>query len=158
MISLRSLTAAALALGLGATSVIAASHTTPEGQAVAARKAHMQLYAHNLGILGGMARGNMDYDADAAAAAASNLAKLATMDQRTYWLPGTDSGSMENSRLKPELFDNVDKAIEINMNLAQGAEALAAVAGNGLEALQGAIGPVGGACGECHKAFREPAN
>ena len=34
---------------------------------VVARQSHMQLYAHNLGILGGMAQGKMDYDADAAA-------------------------------------------------------------------------------------------
>ena len=43
-----------------------AQQNDPMAAAVKARQAHMQLYAANLGVLGGMARGNMDYDAEAA--------------------------------------------------------------------------------------------
>ena len=30
------------------------------------------------------------------------------------------------------------------------------VAGNGLEAMQAAVGPVGATCGACHDAYRQP--
>ena len=53
--------------------------------AVAARKAHMDLYSFNLGMLGAMAKGETEYNADAAKAAAGNLAALAQLNQSAYW-------------------------------------------------------------------------
>lgn len=76
--------------------------------AVKARQSHMQLYAHNLGILGGMARGNIEYDAGAAQAAANNLAALSTLDQRSYWVPGTSNAELgEATRALPALWEAV---------------------------------------------------
>ena len=43
--------------------------TTPRSRRrVDARQAHMSLFAFNIGLLGGMAKGEIDYDADAASA------------------------------------------------------------------------------------------
>ena len=70
--------------------------------AVTARKAHMQLYSFNLGTLGAMAKGEVEYDADAASAAAGNLAALAALSQRAYWVPGTSSDDLpDESRALP---------------------------------------------------------
>ena len=124
--------------------------------AVKARKAHMQLYAFNLGTLGGMARGNIEYNAEAASAAASNLAALANLSQRAYWLPNTAVGDVEGSRALPAIWQDGSTAGAKGMQMAEAATALAAVAGDGLDALRGAMGPVGGACGDCHKAYRQP--
>ena len=122
--------------------------------AVEARKAHMDLYAFNLGLLGGVARGNIDYDADAASAAASNLATLTKLDQSRYWPPGTDSDTLMDTRALPALWENIPAVRESGGNRATAADTLAAEAGNGLEALQASIGPVGQACGACHEDYR----
>ena len=124
--------------------------------AVKARKAHMQLYAHNLGILGGMAKGEVEYNAEAASAAANNLATLTTFDQRSYWTPGTSTAELgEETRALPAIWEDSAKAIEIGGQLAEAAAALAAVAGDGQAALGPAMGGVGGACGACHKAYQQ---
>ena len=93
--------------------------------AVKARQSHMQLYAHNLGILGGMARGNIEYDAGAAQAAANNLAALSTLDQRSYWVPGTSNAELgEATRALPALWEAGSTAREIGGQLAEAAATL----------------------------------
>ncbi len=127
--------------------------------AVKARQSHMQLYAHNLGILGGMARGNIEYDAGAAQAAANNLAALSTLDQRSYWVPGTSNAELgEATRALPALWEAGSTAREIGGQLAEAAATLAAVAGDGQGALGPALGPVGASCGACHETYRRPNN
>ncbi|MGI9391113.1 MAG: cytochrome c, partial [Boseongicola sp.] len=105
--------------------------------AVKARKAHMQLYQHNVAILFGMAKGEVDYDADAASAAANNLATLSGgISQRTYWAPGTSNADLgEETRALPAAWESGSKAGEIGGQMADASAKLAAVAGDGLEAL-----------------------
>lgn len=141
---------------LTAGAAIAASHSNDLPPAVKARKAHMQLYAHNMGILGGMARGNADYDADAASAAASNIAALSNLNQSTYWAPGTDSETVDGSRALPALWENIPDAVAKGEALAAAAATLASTAGDGLEAMQAGVGGVGKACGACHEAYQKP--
>ena len=126
--------------------------------AVKARQAHMQLYAHNLGILGGMARGNADYDAAAATAAASNLAALASLNQASYWAPGTDSDTIMETRALPAIWENIPDVLEKAAALQTATVALAAAAGDGLDAVRANLGPVGQACGACHESYQMPNN
>lgn len=123
--------------------------------AVKARQAHMQLYQFNLAMLGGMARGTLDYNAERARGAAANLAALTTLNQRAYWLPNTAVGEVEGSRSLPAIWEAGSTAGDKSAAMAEAATALAAVAGDGLEALQAAMRPVGGACGDCHRAYRQ---
>jgi len=145
--------AGVLALGLTAGPALADDVSA----AMTARKAHMQLYAFNLGVLGNMVRGNIPFDAAASQAAADNLAALSQLSQANYWLPGSDAENLEGSRLKPELFDNVDDAVAKGQALSEAAVALAGMADT-LDGLRAGIGPVGGACGACHRAYRVPDN
>ncbi len=127
--------------------------------AVKARKAHMQLYAFNLGTLGAMAKGEIEYDAGAASAAANNLAAVASLNQMAYWVPGTSSDDLpDESRALPAIWEEGSKAGEIGASFAEAAAALAAVAGDGKDAMAGAMGAVGKGCGDCHKAYRAPNN
>ena len=73
--------------------------------AVKARKSHMQLYAHNLGILGAMAKGEAEYNADAASAAAGNLAAMTQLNQMSYWPQGTSTDDLgdETANNLPQL-------------------------------------------------------
>ncbi len=144
-------------LSLAAGVVLAASHGGgPFDAAIKARQAHMQLYAYNLGILGGMAKGAREYDAGLATAAAANLAALSGLNQAGYWPPGSDSFDNDNTAALPALWDNLEDAGRKGAALAEAVSALQEAAGNGLQALQGAIGPVGQACAACHKAYRKP--
>ena len=127
--------------------------------AVKARKAHMQLYAYNLGKLGAMAKGEAEYNAEAAQTAANNLATLATVSQAGYWAPGTSNEDLgEETRALPGLWGADSTAMAIGGQMGEAVTQLAAVAGDGQAALGGAMGAVGKACGDCHKAYRAPAN
>jgi cytochrome c556 len=146
---------------LTATGIAALSMTSAisaDGHATAVlkeRQAHMKLYGKNLGTLGDMAKGAKPYDAAMASAAATELAALAAKDQSGFWVGGTDT-SVKDSRALPDLFQNLDDVKKINAKLASAADAMVAAAGTDLDALRGAIGPIGAACGECHKTYRQP--
>lgn len=137
---------AALALG---TVAFAGGHGD-EDPAVTARKAHMQLYQHNIAILGGMAQERAPYDADLAAIAASNLAAVAALDETTYWVEGTAEGT----KALPAIWENMDDFMAKQGGMTDAAAGMAAVAGTDLASLQGAMGALGGACSACHRAYR----
>lgn len=126
--------------------------------AVKARQAQMTLYAFNLGLLGGMAKGAIDYDADAASKAAGNLAALTATDQSRLWPQGSDEMSIDGTRALPAIWDNIPDVIAKSAALTEAAAAMADAAGTSKEALAGAMGSLGGACGSCHKAYRAPKN
>lgn len=146
----------AVGFTVAATAVFAASHAGPFDGAINARKSHMRLYNHNGGILGGMAQGKIDYDAGAATAAAANLAALARMSQASYWPQGSDSAAISNTRALPAIWENFADVGAKAGALVAATAALETAAGGGLDSLKGAIGPVFGACGACHKVYRQP--
>ena len=127
--------------------------------AVKARQATMDLYAYNLGLLGAMAKGEVEYDAASATGAASNLAKLTSMDQSTLWMPGTDNETLgDATRALPAIWQEGSKAGEIAMELATASAAMEEMAGQGLDQLRAGMGPIGKACGACHDDYRQPSN
>jgi len=136
-------------------SAFAAGHADKAIQgAIKARQGQMQLYAHNLGILGAMAKGEVEYDAAAASAAANNLKAVANLDAMTLWPQGSDMDSAENTRAKAEIWTTFPAVVENSKAMSAAAGAMADAAGKDLASLQGAMGALGGACGSCHKAFR----
>lgn len=156
MIRLPALLASAAVLS-AATFAFAGGHSG--NPAVKARKAHMQLYGHNLAVLGAMAKGEVEYNADAATAAANNMVALTTMNQSSYWPAGTSSDDLpDQSRALPAIWEDggFAKAVEINTAMAAAATQLAAVAGDGQAAIGPALGAVGQQCGACHDDFRKP--
>lgn len=122
---------------------------------VTARQSLMQLYAHYLGQLGAMAKGQVPYDAEKASNAANSLSALMGVSQQAMWTPGTDNEAMpgQTAALK-DLWTTFPAVLDKSKAASEAAANMAAVAGNGLEALQGAIGPVGAGCGGCHKPYR----
>lgn len=128
----------------------------PIAGAIMARKSHMQLYQHNIAVLGGMAQGNVAYDAAAASAAAGNLVALSSLNQMTYWPVGSEAGVAEGSRALPALWTSMDDVIAKATALTTAAVAMQAAAGTDLASLQAAMGALGGACGSCHESYRQP--
>ena len=101
-----------------------------------------------------MARGRMDYDADAASKAANNLALLVQLDQSRMWPQGSDNASYDGTRALPAIWENFPDVGAKGMALFEAAMALNEAAGTDLASLQSAMGPVGAACGACHKSYR----
>ncbi len=125
-------------------------------KAIKARQSQMQLYSWNLGLLGAMAKGEVDYNAEAAQAAANNLAVLTKMGDGRMWPQGSDSTAMAGkTRAKAEAWTTYPAINEKSKAMVEAADKMAEVAGGGLEAIQDNIKAVGAGCGGCHKAYRE---
>jgi len=146
-------------IGMIATVAIGADHIDPAvGAAIKARQSHMQLFAFNLGTLGGMAQGKIEYDADAAQMAANNLQALASVDCHPYFIVGSSNADASGTRALPAMWEDPDGVMAAFAKLQGATAEMAASAGGGLEGLQAAMGALGGACGSCHQAYRAPAN
>jgi cytochrome c556 len=153
--------AGVIAAGAIATSAIGDSHADKATMAaVKARQSIMTLNAFNIGLLGGMAKGEIEYDADAATAAASNLAALSKMDQSRMWPPGSDSETLgaDVTEALPAIWAEDSKIGEAMMTLQEAAVAMEGAAGGGLDSLRSAMGPLGKSCGGCHETYRVAKN
>ena len=121
-----------------------------------ARNAHMNLYGFNLGMLGAMAKGEVEYDAELAAAHAGNVARLAGINENGYWVEGTSSEELEDSRALPIIWEQMDEFMAISASLEADAMALQEAAAGGIDAFRPAFGKMAGNCGTCHKTYRAP--
>ena len=155
----RKLAVIATSVSLVAGAAWADGHEDPNiAAAVKARQAVMQLYSYNLGQLGAMAKATVPYDAEAASKSAGNLLTFMSIDQSTLWPQGSDTPTIKGTAALPAIWEKYPDIATKGMALNEAVIALDAAAGTDLEALQAAMGPVGKACGACHKAYRKPAN
>ena len=142
-----------------AVAAFAGSHANPALKgAVDARNAQMSMIGYHTGLLGGMAKGDVPYDAATATAAAENLAAAAAMNRAVLWVEGSEQGAVEGSRAKPEIWSDAAGFEEKAMMLEAASAAMVTAAGTDLDALRAAMGDVGASCGACHKAYRGPRN
>ncbi|MFK7853018.1 MAG: cytochrome c [Granulosicoccus sp.] len=139
-------------------SVVMVAHAAdgPHDKAIKARQAMYQLYSFNMGILSAMAKDKMDYNAEVAAEAATNLHAAAHLGQSQFWPQGSDNATDGNARTRalPAIWETFPAIVEKSDALKASTTVLAAEAGNGLAALKGAIGDVGGSCKGCHDDYR----
>ena len=127
----------------------------PNEKAIKARKAVMTLQSWYAGPLFTMAKGDMEYDAEMAKTYAEHLNTVASVEGGGMWPPGTGNDAYEGkTRALPEVWSTWPEAGKKAEALSEAAAALAAVAGDGLDALRSKIGPVGKACKGCHDDFR----
>ena len=127
----------------------------PNEKAIGARQAVMKLQSWYAGPLFGMAKGDIDYDADMARSYAEHLSMMASVDGGAMWPQGTDNVAYAGkTRALPEGWSSWEEAGKKAQALSEAAAALAAVAGDGLDALRSKIGAVGQACKGCHDDFR----
>lgn len=145
-----------LSIAVCLSAVVSAKDKGPHDGAIKARQGLMQLYSFNMGILGAMAKGKVDYDAEAATVAAANLLAAVSMNQSAMWPPGSDSENAANgkNRALPAIWDTYPKIAEAGKSMNEAAVALNAAAGGGLDTLKEAMGPAGKSCKGCHDDFR----
>ena len=94
------------------------------------RERHMHLFAYNLGPLGAMARGNAEYDGETASLHAGNIAALASVDFSPYWVEGSSSAELEESRALPAIWENLEDVEQQRVELMEAAQQLESVAGD----------------------------
>lgn len=124
--------------------------------AVKARQGQFRIMAINLGILGSMAKGETEYDAETAQSAADSLVAISGVNQPPLWPQGTDTMSIDGTRAEPAIWDNLDDVLAKWSNFGDAAAQLQSVAADGQGALGPAIGQVGNACKACHDEYRAP--
>lgn len=128
------------------------------GKQLKARQGQFQIMAMNLGILGGMAKGETEYSAEAAGQAAASIVGVSMIHQPTLWPEGSDEMSIDGTRAKTTIWDNNADFLDKWMALGTAAKALQVAAGEGQAAIGPALGQIGGTCQACHEAHRAPAN
>lgn len=143
--------AIALALGLA----LPAAAQDIDG-AVKARKGQMQIISYNMGILGGMAKGQIDYDAAMAVGAAKNLAATGAMDIATLWPEGSDNGAHPTTRAAAPIWSDAAGFEEKFGAFTTATAAAVDGVGDGLDGLRASLGAVGGTCKGCHQTYRGP--
>jgi len=141
------------ALGLAAQAIAA---DDPNEKAIKARQAEMQLRSFNAGPLFGMAKGQIDYDAGLANKFAGNLKLMLDLDNSRAWAKGTDNEAYPGKTAAlPKIWTTYPEIADHGKEYKQAVIALAAAAGNGVDALKPAVGDLGKACKGCHDNFRE---
>ena len=128
----------------------------PNEKAIKARQGEMQLRSFNAGPLFGMAKGKIEYDAELAAKLAGNLKLMLDLDMGRAWPGGSDNANYPGKTTAlPKIWETYPEISEYGKRYKEAVNNLAAVAGNGQDALKSAIGPLGKSCKGCHDDFRE---
>lgn len=127
----------------------------PKLKAIKARQGEMQLRSFNAGPLFGMAKGKIEYDAELASMLANNLLLQTKMGLGRAWPEGSDNFNYEGkTEALPEIWSTYPEIAEKGKAYVKAVEELAAVAGDGLDALKTRIGALGKGCKGCHDDFR----
>ena len=140
---------------LAALAVVGAFSTAVYAQtadrAIKYRQGIMGGQGWHMGILGGMAKGSRPYDKDVAARSAMFVDQLMLMHSEGF-IAGSEKGAP--TKAKPEIWTQKAKFDKYAQDAKMETAKLASAAGNGLDALRAAIGPVGRSCNNCHEDFQ----
>ena len=145
-------------LGIATLALGTAAAAQDFGGQLKARQGQMRIIAINLGILGGMAKGEIAYDAATAQAAADSIAGVTMVAPGPLWPEGSDEMSIDGTKAKAEIWSDNAGFLAKYAELHTAALALQAAAGQGQEAIGPALGGLGGACKACHETYRAPMN
>ena len=127
---------------------------TPEEKTVETRQGYFSLIGANMGVFAGMAKGQIDYDAATAQAAADNMVLLSNYNIGHLFMPGTSSLDLDNTRALPDIWDDMSGVQAKFSDFGKAAQAMQAAAGQGKAEMAGALGALGGTCKACHDTYR----
>jgi cytochrome c556 len=139
-----------VSLGLAST---AAAELKPEEQ-IQIRQAGYSFMGWNMGKIKANLEG--DYNSDQVIAAANAIAGIANSGMGALYGPGTDKdiGAVK-TRVKPELFQNMEDVGTIARNFIAAADNLQKVAASGDQVeVSSAFGELGQSCKACHDKYR----
>lgn len=126
----------------------------PVEDTIAARQGFYKLLGANMGVLAGMAKGEVEYDAAAAQTAADNMGALTMYNVAHLYMPGTSSADSDKSRALPKIWEDFPGVQAKGAAFGDAVKAMQAVAGAGKDQMAGAMGALGGSCKGCHDTYR----
>lgn len=133
-----------------------AAKDDPNLKLIKARQSDMQIRSFSAGPLFGMAKGKIEYNAELASKLANNLLLLTQLDMGRAWAKGTDNSAYKGKTTAlPKIWTTYPEVSKYGKKFGTAVKELAAVAGNGLDALKSKVGPLGKSCKGCHDEFRE---
>ena len=141
----------ALATALTLFAGIAFAETEATDPLVIAQQGLMKSFGGAAKALGGMASGDVAFDAAAAAAAKTTLVAGSADIHAKFETAGVDPAT----GAKPEIWTNWDDFVAKATALNTAATALDVASADGIKAGMGAIG---GACKDCHTTYRMATN
>ena len=142
--SMKKIAITSIAIALTAAAIHAHAVENP---AVQKRMDVMKEIKGAMGVLGGMAKGAIAFDAAAAGAAQNTLIEQSGMVAATFEANETDP----KSEALPSIWENWDTFVDMADDLTFAAEGLDA---SSLDGVRGGLGNIGASCGACHKKFR----
>jgi len=147
----------ALAAGILLTASARDDEPTPAERAAGAtetRQAVFKLLGYNMGTIGAMAKGDIEFDADIAERNARRIANLASMIPELFARMDTREFNVETEALDV-IWENPEQFRSRAMDLVEGANEFADIAAGGdrLEII-GSVREFGSNCGNCHDDFR----
>ena len=153
----KALTIASVVVASSMMLAVNAQDPTPEQQAQQAaetRQSVFKLFGYNLGMISGMARGTVEFDAEIAERNARRVAAMAPMIPELFAAMDTRDYDITTEAL-PVIWEQFDLFQERAQALVDGANTFADVAAGGdrMETL-GALRAFGANCGNCHETFR----
>jgi cytochrome c556 len=128
----------------------------PFADAVETRHGLMLQMATDLGVLGGIAKGEIAYDAAAATKAAANVAAIASVLSMAQFPAGSENGKSADSFALPDIWAKQDDFLAKIVDLNNAADAMKTAAATDGDAIKASMAQLGGACSACHKAYRQP--
>ncbi|SPJ22842.1 c-type cytochrome [Palleronia abyssalis] len=152
------LSALSVAAILAGTVLVQAQDADEVPAVVEARHGIMYNFSYSLSTLGDMAKGEVEYDAELAQAAADRLVTMSDINQTGLWPEGTSSEEIEASRALPAIWENMDDFLSGFGDLHEASMAMAEVAGDGQSALGAQMQGIGRSCGGCHEDYRMSNN
>lgn len=142
--------------GLSLLAPVFAADKDPNLKLIKARQSEMQLRSFNAGPLFAMAKGEIEYKAEMASTLANNLLLQTRLDMGRAWAKGTDNSAYEGKTDSlPEIWSTYPEIAKKGKAYVKAVTELAAVAGDGRDALKSKIGALGKSCKGCHDDFRE---
>lgn len=146
---------AAIALGLSGT--VLANGVSPEDQ-IKYRKAGYAFMGWNMGKIKAMTVDNPgSYNKDQVLAAARVIAAVANSGMGALYSQASSKDvGFQETRVKPEFFQQPEEVKKLAINFTQAANELAKVAeGGNVAAIKTQFGKTGETCKACHDKFRE---
>ncbi|WP_050522376.1 c-type cytochrome [Pseudorhodobacter wandonensis] len=146
----------ALVAALPAFATFAQETRSPFADTVEIRHGLMLQMAADLGKLGAIAKGQTPYDAATATKSAANLAAIASVISMDQFPAGSEVDAAPDSFALPAIWTNPDDFAAKITGLNDAASFMVAAAGKDASSIKGVMANLGGACGSCHKAYRQP--
>lgn len=128
----------------------------PFADAVEMRHGLMLQMATDLGKVGAMAKGEVPYDQAVASKAAANISAIASVLSMDQFPAGSEYQKSTDSFALPAVWTAQDDFLQKIADLNTATAAFQTAAGTDVDSLKAGMAGIGGACGACHKVYRQP--